>query len=53
MERGRKGAGLGSLGLAVILGTWDLGQAQTVSLADTRNHRKDQNLIQVDGFGAP
>lgn len=40
VERGSKGAGLRLLGLAVILGTWDLEEVQSASLADTRNHTK-------------
>lgn len=53
MEKGGKGAGRSALGLAVVLGTWDSGQVQPASLADTRLLRKDQNLMQVDGSGAP
>lgn len=53
VEKGGKGAGRSALGLAVVLGTWDSGQVQPASLADTRLLRKDQNLMQVDGSGAP
>lgn len=40
VERSRKGADLSFLGLAFSLGTWDFGEVQPASLAETKNHKK-------------
>lgn len=53
MERGRKGAGLGLLGLAVHPENLEFGRSASSQPGRHQKSQNDQNLIQVDRFNVP